>query len=1036
MIEPTQTYNPELPSNTASQQGDSPLHTAPLTAPTGYELESLIGEGGMGVVYRARDVALSRDVAVKFLQGRFAPASAIGLRFTEEARITSQLQHPGIPPVHQVGTLPDGRPFLAMKLIKGDTLDELLKRRNDPGVDRGRYLAVFEQMAQAVGYAHAHNVIHRDLKPANIMVGSFGEVQVMDWGLAKVLAAGQQPETLVEETKLGTEIRSLRDEATQAGSLLGTPAFMPPEQAIGAVDQITTRSDVFGLGAILCVILTGQPPFLSESAESSRQKAARAKLDEAFARLDGCGAEPELIALTKRCLAPEPQDRPRDAGEVAEAITALRANAERRARQAEMERARAEVRAAEERKRRRVKLALVLTLFTLIAVAGFAAWGIESVTAERNAERLTREAEQKSRENELLSRQLATERDVIAALNEAQVLREEGWKQADDTARWALTLTAARSSFKRAQSLLNSGDPTEELRARVSAIGTGLDQDERDRSLLAELDRIEEESDLRFMVPAILSGRYAERYSYAFRGYGIDLLAMPTSDAVTWLKRHRFRERLTTAVCNWEHVRPITDMQGLGDVTLIEPAQISAAVAGEAAVQALMSRPSIRDRLKAIVNEVNDDPFAREWRDALASGNPVTFKKLFARPEFNRLSSRELSSLVDDLSNSILLIDHREILSELLSISYDRFPGDYWVNFRLGSSFIVQSSKELEAQQRFNSIRYLTAAVAARPRSAMPRVALGVTLLDKRKDDPSGLRMLGGAATLDPTSPWPHLMLGYSALQVRNWSDMFAALREAARIDPETSYFMISSLFQFGVVPEASLAMRKMPEGELGRFYDDLIALYPEHAGGYILRASFRQKNGEYRAALEDYRKALPLTSADNPLRALAKSNLNNLETIARWEGKLPAVIKGEFRPSNAFESLELAEYCAGFEQKYVLAVKFASDAFAGDPNLYAQFMKVPQVAGWAIKAATGKGVDAAKLSEPERSQLRKNALAWLQKTKSKVGKDVLLFLSDSVLNEADLDPVREPEAIAQLPPDEGAEWTRFWAELPKREKK
>ena len=99
------------------------------------------------------------------------------------------MQHPAIPPVHDLGTLPDGRPFLAMKLIKGQTLDELLKARPDPSADRGRFVAVFEQVCQAVAYAHAHDVIHRDLKPANVMVGAFGEVQVMDWGLAKVLGA-------------------------------------------------------------------------------------------------------------------------------------------------------------------------------------------------------------------------------------------------------------------------------------------------------------------------------------------------------------------------------------------------------------------------------------------------------------------------------------------------------------------------------------------------------------------------------------------------------------------------------------------------------------------------------------------------------------------------------------------------------------------------------------------------------------------------------------------------------------------------------
>src|SRR5262249_5141791 len=162
-----------------------------------------------------------------------------------------------------------------------------------------------------------------DLKPANVMVGAFGEVQVMDWGLAKVLTSRAAGTADPGQTTAGTLVVSLRDSEssfTQTGSLLGTPAVMPPEQAVGAVVRGDQRSDVFGLGAILAVILTGQPPFTAASAETMRVKAAQGKVDECFARLDGCGADPELIALGKRCLAPEKEDRPADGGEVAKAV--------------------------------------------------------------------------------------------------------------------------------------------------------------------------------------------------------------------------------------------------------------------------------------------------------------------------------------------------------------------------------------------------------------------------------------------------------------------------------------------------------------------------------------------------------------------------------------------------------------------------------------------------------------------------------------------------------------------------------------------
>src|SRR6185503_18255263 len=160
--------------------------------------------------------------------------------------------------------------------------------------------------------------------------------QVMDWGLAKVLPAGGTASTEAdpEQTTDATQIRSLRDSEgafTQAGSVLGTPAFMPPEQALGALGKVDARSDVFGLGAILAVILTGKPPFDAGSAETIRIQSAQGKVEACFARLDACGADPELVALCKRCLCPDLAGRPSDAGEVAKAVAAFRTTADDRA---------------------------------------------------------------------------------------------------------------------------------------------------------------------------------------------------------------------------------------------------------------------------------------------------------------------------------------------------------------------------------------------------------------------------------------------------------------------------------------------------------------------------------------------------------------------------------------------------------------------------------------------------------------------------------------------------------------------------------
>jgi tetratricopeptide (TPR) repeat protein len=411
-----------------------------------YALLAEIARGGMGVVYRATDTVLGREVAVKVLQGKFAPDSGIARRFADEARITAQLQHPAIPPVHDCGRLPDGRPFLAMKLIKGHTLEELLHQRNHTAAERGRFLAVFEQVCQAVAYAHAHRVIHRDLKPANVMVGGFGEVQVMDWGLAKVLTETTAPapadsdpgETVAETLIRGSDADGSGDSQTQAGSILGTLAYMAPEQAAGEVGKVDPRSDVFGLGAILTVILTGAPPYDGADAEAVRVMAIRGDLAACRARLEGCAAEPELVALCLRCLAFAPADRPADAGAVAAAVAALRAAADERARAAELERVRlegeratAEARAAERRRRRRLTAAGAAVL-ACVVVGGLG--GVVLLQRRANAA-LAAERQRAEARFELARKAIATfhtgvSEDAVLRNDELKGLRTSLLKQA------------------------------------------------------------------------------------------------------------------------------------------------------------------------------------------------------------------------------------------------------------------------------------------------------------------------------------------------------------------------------------------------------------------------------------------------------------------------------------------------------------------------------------------------------------------------------------------------------------------------------
>jgi tetratricopeptide (TPR) repeat protein len=305
-----------------------------------YEIRAEIARGGMGCVYAAHDRNLDREVAIKTL----LPGSSRE-RFVNESKVTARLPHPGIPPVHDLGRLDDGSPFLVMKRVHGRTLAEMLADRGDTNQDLSQFLQIFEQIAQAVGFAHANRINHRDLKPLNVMVGAFGEVQVMDWGLAKDLSRhdAETPSDGLPDGRL---------HATRAGSIIGTPGYMAPEQARG--EPIDERGDVFALGAILAAILTGKPAFVGTTARETIELAAKADLAEVLIRLESCGADDELIVLTKRCLSAARDDRPANAEAVANDVAAYRAGVEARLRQAETERAEAVVRESEQRRRKRV----------------------------------------------------------------------------------------------------------------------------------------------------------------------------------------------------------------------------------------------------------------------------------------------------------------------------------------------------------------------------------------------------------------------------------------------------------------------------------------------------------------------------------------------------------------------------------------------------------------------------------------------------------------------------------------------------------
>src|SRR5262245_6903982 len=248
----------------ADQSGPAPASSSDTSSASRFRVRRFHAKGGLGEVFVAEDVELHREVALKQIQRDFTAHEQSRARFVLEAEITGNLEHPGIVPVYGLGTYPDSRPYYAMRFIRGQTLSEAIALFHSQSPGRydslefrkllGRFLAV----CQAVAYAHNRGVLHRDLKPGNVMLGKFGETLVVDWGLAKVIGRPDAGEVGPDEEE---SLRPLAAAAQATVGVIGTPAFMSPEQASGKIDELGPATDVYSLGATLYELLTNRAPF-------------------------------------------------------------------------------------------------------------------------------------------------------------------------------------------------------------------------------------------------------------------------------------------------------------------------------------------------------------------------------------------------------------------------------------------------------------------------------------------------------------------------------------------------------------------------------------------------------------------------------------------------------------------------------------------------------------------------------------------------------------------------------------------------------
>jgi serine/threonine-protein kinase len=845
-------YRARFPSWSPEEFTLGPGNTIPLKAGR-YLLEDKIGAGGMGEVFRVLDLDLHRSLAVKILLDRHRGRTDLEARFLEEAQILGQLQHPGIVPVHEIGRLDDGRPFFAMKLVRGQTLAKLLGERPRPDHDLPRFLAIFEQVCQTMANAHAHGVIHRDLKPSNVMVGAFGEVQVMDWGLAKVLNRGRKPSDPPAPAHGEIIVTSARtaapDQATHEGRLIGTLPFMAPEQALGEIDKHDERTDVFLLGGILCAILTGEAPYERTTGLRAQQTS---DLQPAFDRLDASEADSELIELAKVCLTADREGRPRDAGAVAERIARYMVAVQERLRAAELARAKAVTKAEEQRKRHRVMWALAgsVSLFVASCAAGVWWW-----TWQRGH----------------------TWQQVELVMNEARLLHVQGKPR------------QAAEAAKRAVALTEAGPVSADLRQRVLQEAAELDAE------AAELDRRRDFLDRLAEVRTSREDEFDEShtdigYEGVFRSINIDVDELAVEETAEHFRGWPEEEltELAGALDDWawerrRRMRPASEWQRL----------------------VALARAVDRDEWRGTLRTLDYLNIAKERDELLKLAQ--TAKVLELPPASVELLGRALSAAGAPEEAIVVLQDAQRLHPRDVWLNYglaEAFKGqEQWsdavrfytaarsvrpeIGHALGHA-LEKLGKNDEATKVFaelvrlrpanprhhnclggslnrvtqldDCIRELRKAIDLDPGYAPAHYNLGIALGEKKHLE-EAIKEFRTVIDLDPKFPKAHYNLGTSLSKKNQLVEAIREYRTAVDLDPK----YVKAYYNLGVALHDNKQM-----DEAIRVYRKVIDLDPKHAIAHNnLGRALHDKN-QVDEAIPEYRTAIDL----DPTSAIAHNNL------------------------------------------------------------------------------------------------------------------------------------------------------------------
>jgi eukaryotic-like serine/threonine-protein kinase len=644
--------------------GPSAAQASPAPAVSGYEILVEVGRGGMGIVYKARQIRLKRIVALKMLLAGPHAANELRTRLRTEAETVARLHHPNIVQIYEVGDA-GPCPFLALEYVDGGTLKSKLSGTPQPALAAARLV---ETLARAAQYAHEHGVVHRDLKPGNILMVSGAAVRgessgdnsssthhspltthqpkIVDFGLAKHWQTDAPA----------------ADGATATGTILGTPAYMAPEQAAGKPAEVGPAADIYALGAILYELVSGRPPFQAETAVDALHQVRFQEPIPPSRLRPRLPRDIETICL--KCLEKDPARRYSSAEALAEDLRRFQANEPITAR-------RIGVLARGwrwcSRKPAAAILVVVVTLF-LAGTLGAAFWYVQD-RAERRTLHALRAAE-------------AT-RETERAVAEARTRRDEAFGESDNPERWQAGMAAALSTLRRAEFLAAKHDVDHVDVAVVAMVGelrTQLEADEDSRKRAGRLEEIRVESGT-LVDGQFTPNRISERYRNEFRAAGLDVESGEIAILAAQIRRSAIRDQLVAAVDEWAYV----------------------------------AEPAPCRRLLQIAGAVDDDAWRNRFRRAWSEWNRDHLRALTDDPAL-----AEQPSYVAVLLGRLLAHRYHADALRIVRLAQERRPSDFWTNCALGEM--------LYRDRPADAVGYYRAALAARPRNSMIHDWIGLCL--------------------------------------------------------------------------------------------------------------------------------------------------------------------------------------------------------------------------------------------------------------------------------------------------------------------